>query len=68
MNQSKTKILRASAKVYKDGPAARDLSCSSSVNIEGRGVTVNCAGTLVYTVGHCNLSSDFNKSVKVLIL
>lgn len=68
VNQSKTKILRASAKVYKDGPAARDLSCSSSVNIEGRGVTVNCAGTLVYTVGHGNLSSDFNKSVKVLIL
>lgn len=31
-------------------------------------MTVNCAGTLVYTVGHGNLSSDFNKSVKVLIL
>ncbi len=68
VNQNKTKILRASANVYKDGPAARDLSCSSSVNIEGRGVIVNCAGTLVYTVGHGSLSSDFNKSVKVLIL
>ena len=27
-------------------------------------MTVNCAGTLVYTVGHGNLSSDFNKKCK----
>ncbi|WP_302974834.1 hypothetical protein [Paraprevotella clara] len=67
-NAGLTEILSASVRVYKDGPAAIDFNGSSSVNIEGRGVVVNCGGTLVYTTGRGNLSSDFNKSVRVLIL
>lgn len=68
LNSSKDEILKASPNVFTEGSAAKSFNGSYNANILGRGVELNCSGSLTYELSDGSEKSDsFNKKVNFFI-